>query len=63
MDLIEKCWNYTTAKDLMESGFYPYFMPLDDTEGTIKRTTVTPLLEIMCLGNVPVAQHGRLIDM
>ncbi len=34
MDLFEKCWNYTDAKDLMESGFYPYFMPLDDTEGT-----------------------------
>ena len=34
MDLFEKCWNYTTAKDLMETGFYPYFMPLDDTEGT-----------------------------
>jgi len=34
MDLFEKFWNYTTAKDLMETGFYPYFLPLDDTEGT-----------------------------
>jgi len=34
MDLFEKCANYTDAKDLKESGFYPYFMPLDDTEGT-----------------------------
>ena len=34
MDLFEKCWSWTDAKDLMESGFYPYFMPLDDTEGT-----------------------------
>jgi 8-amino-7-oxononanoate synthase len=34
MDLFEKCRNWTEAKDLVESGFYPYFMPLDDTEGT-----------------------------
>jgi 8-amino-7-oxononanoate synthase len=34
MDLFEKCWSYTDAKDLMATGFYPYFMPLDDTEGT-----------------------------
>ncbi|HSJ55217.1 MAG TPA: pyridoxal phosphate-dependent aminotransferase family protein [Anaerolineae bacterium] len=34
MDLFDKCMNWTEARDLMASGFYPYFMPLDDTEGT-----------------------------
>jgi 8-amino-7-oxononanoate synthase len=34
MDLFEKCRNWTDAKELIESGFYPYFMPLDETEGT-----------------------------
>jgi 8-amino-7-oxononanoate synthase len=34
MDIFEKCWNWTRAKDLMESGFYPWFVPLDETEGT-----------------------------
>ena len=34
MAIFEKCRNWTTAKELQESGFYPYFMPLDDTEGT-----------------------------
>jgi len=34
MDLFEKCRNYTEAKELKRSGFYPYFLPLDDTEGT-----------------------------
>jgi 8-amino-7-oxononanoate synthase len=34
MDLFCKCQNYTEAKDLMKTGFYPYFLPLDDTEGT-----------------------------
>lgn len=34
MDLFEKCRNWTDARELIASGFYPYFMPLDDTEGT-----------------------------
>ena len=34
MDLFNKCEEWTEAKDLMKTGFYPYFMPLDDTEGT-----------------------------
>jgi 8-amino-7-oxononanoate synthase len=34
MDLFSKCRTYTEAKELKESGFYPYFLPLDDTEGT-----------------------------
>jgi 8-amino-7-oxononanoate synthase len=34
MDLFEKCRCWTDAKDLKARGFYPYFMPLDDTEGT-----------------------------
>jgi len=34
MDLFEKCRTWTDARELIASGFYPYFMPLDDTEGT-----------------------------
>jgi len=34
MDLFEKCRNYTQAREAMKSGFYPYFIPLDENEGT-----------------------------
>ncbi len=34
MDIFEKCRNYTEAKNAMESGLYPYFIPLDENEGT-----------------------------
>jgi 8-amino-7-oxononanoate synthase len=34
MDLFEKCRLYTTARDAMESGIYPYFIPLNENEGT-----------------------------
>lgn len=33
-DLFEKCFSFTAARDLQATGFYPYFLPLEDTEGT-----------------------------
>ena len=34
MDLFEKCYQYSTVKEARESGIYPYFIPLDENEGT-----------------------------
>ena len=34
MDLFEKCRQFTRAREAMEAGYYPYFIPLDQTEGT-----------------------------
>ena len=34
MDLFEKCEKFVEARELMATGFYPWFIPLDDTEGT-----------------------------
>ncbi|MFN2131970.1 MAG: aminotransferase class I/II-fold pyridoxal phosphate-dependent enzyme [Anaerolineae bacterium] len=34
MELFEKCYNFTRAREAMEAGDYPYFIPLSDTEGT-----------------------------
>jgi 8-amino-7-oxononanoate synthase len=34
MDLFAKCAGFTLAREAMAAGYYPYFMPLDETEGT-----------------------------
>lgn len=34
MDLFKKCYQYSTVKEARESGIYPYFIPLDENEGT-----------------------------
>src|SRR5512143_919978 len=34
MDIFEKCYNYTKAKEYMASGFYPYFIPMQGNEGS-----------------------------
>jgi 8-amino-7-oxononanoate synthase len=34
MDIFAKCSTYTRAKEALATGFYPYFIPLEQTEGT-----------------------------
>jgi len=34
MDLFSKCREYTVAKKAIEEGIYPYFIPLNENEGT-----------------------------
>ena len=34
MDVFEKCSKFTAAKEAMASGYYPYFIPLTENEGT-----------------------------
>jgi 8-amino-7-oxononanoate synthase len=34
MDIFEKCFNFTAAKDAMSQGYYPYFIPLTENEGS-----------------------------
>jgi len=33
MDIFEKCYNYTYAKQYMAMGYYPYFIPMQGNEG------------------------------
>ena len=33
-DIFSKCFSYTTAKEAMAAGVYPYFIPMTDNEGT-----------------------------
>ncbi|MHB0877146.1 MAG: aminotransferase class I/II-fold pyridoxal phosphate-dependent enzyme [Anaerolineae bacterium] len=34
MDIFAKSLEFTAARDAIAGGYYPYFIPLDDTEGT-----------------------------
>lgn len=34
MDIFSKCMEFTQAKDAIAQGIYPYFLPLDENEGT-----------------------------
>jgi 8-amino-7-oxononanoate synthase len=34
MDIFKKCFDFTAAREAMDQGLYPYFIPLDENEGT-----------------------------
>lgn len=34
MSLFEKCYNYTQAREVQASGYYPYFRPIEDSHDT-----------------------------
>jgi len=34
MDILEKCGGFTAAREAMDAGLYPYFIPLSGNEGT-----------------------------
>jgi len=34
MDIFEKCPNFTIAKEAMAGGYYPFFIPMTDNEGS-----------------------------
>jgi 8-amino-7-oxononanoate synthase len=34
MDIFEKCYNFTYAKEFMASGYYPYFIAMQGNEGS-----------------------------
>jgi 8-amino-7-oxononanoate synthase len=33
MDIFDKCFRYTAAKEVIQTGYYPYFLPLTGNEG------------------------------
>jgi len=34
LDIFQKCYNYTEAKEAMATGIYPYFIPLTENDGS-----------------------------
>jgi 8-amino-7-oxononanoate synthase len=34
VDIFDKCYQWTRGKDAIDQGFYPYFIPLTENEGT-----------------------------
>lgn len=49
MDLFEKCGNFSYAREVQETGLYPYFIPLSESEGTVAEYNGKSL--IMCGSN------------
>ncbi|MEA3345512.1 MAG: pyridoxal phosphate-dependent aminotransferase family protein [Chloroflexota bacterium] len=60
MDLFEKCHEFTAAKEAMEAGYYPYFIPLSGTEGTEASVNGHKLIMIGSLNYLGLATHPKV---
>ncbi len=60
MDLFDKCWSFTEAKDAQASGIYPYFIPLTDSEGTEVTVGAHRLIMIGSNNYLGLTTHPRV---
>jgi len=62
MDVFEKCRSFTYAKEAMSEGYYPYFIPLTESEGTVASYKGHSL--IMCGSNnyLGLTTHPKVRD-
>jgi len=60
MDIFDKCIRYTTAKEAMKNGLYPFFIPLSESEGSVAEYRGRKL--IMCGSNnyLGLTTHPRV---
>jgi 8-amino-7-oxononanoate synthase len=49
MDIFDKCFNYNDAKEAIKAGYYPYFIPMSGSDGTVAEYRGRKL--IMCGSN------------
>ena len=63
MDLFEKCYTdprMALARDAERGGFYPYFKPLDDTEGNVVRMGDKELVMVGSNNYVGLTTHPKV---
>lgn len=59
-DLFEKCRSYTEAKQLLESGFYPFFKPIQSSSGSSVVTHGTKRVMIGSNNYLGLTHHPRV---
>ncbi|MEW6142316.1 MAG: aminotransferase class I/II-fold pyridoxal phosphate-dependent enzyme [Chloroflexota bacterium] len=62
MDIFEKCPQFTAAREAMDAGFYPFFIPLTENDGAIAEYKGHRL--IMCGSNnyLGLTKHPRVVQ-
>lgn len=59
-DLFAKCHQFTQAKEAMARGLYPFFQPLDGSEGNVVTLRGNPLIMIGSNNYLGLSQHPRV---
>lgn len=61
MDIFQKCFDFDLDKQAMAKGLYPYFQPLDETEGTVVTVKGRKVLMIGSNNYLGLTTHPKVI--
>ena len=62
MDIFKKCKEYTRAQDAIESGNYPYFIPINGNDGPIVKMKDREVLMIGSNNYLGLTQDPRVVE-
>ncbi|MCU0611413.1 MAG: aminotransferase class I/II-fold pyridoxal phosphate-dependent enzyme [Candidatus Eisenbacteria bacterium] len=62
MDLFEKCYRFTEAKEVMALGIYPYFRPIESFQETIARIDGKEVIMIGSNNYLGLTHHPSVIN-
>ncbi|MCD4692040.1 MAG: aminotransferase class I/II-fold pyridoxal phosphate-dependent enzyme, partial [Calditrichales bacterium] len=62
MDIFEKCRNFTRAKETIEAGIYPYFIPISGNDGPRVRMDGNDVFMIGSNNYLGLTQDPRVIE-
>ncbi|MCC6669686.1 MAG: pyridoxal phosphate-dependent aminotransferase family protein [Planctomycetes bacterium] len=62
MDLFQKCFNFTRAKEVQAAGFYPYFIPIARSRGTEVEIQGRRLVMIGSNNYLGLTHHPHVVE-
>lgn len=62
MDLFDKCYQFTEAKEVMALGIYPYFRPIELSQETVARMDGREVIMIGSNNYLGLTHHPRVIQ-
>jgi 8-amino-7-oxononanoate synthase len=61
MDLFEKCYQFTQAREVMALGIYPFFHPVDPYRGTVAKFDGKEVIMIGSNNYLGLQQHPKVV--
>ncbi len=62
MDLFEKCYNYTIAREVMRAGIYPYFKPMHGNENNMMDDGKQKLIMFGSNNYLGLTTHPKVVE-
>ena len=62
MQILDKCRNFTRAREVMASGYYPYFVPIEGSSSTEAFVDGTPRIMVGSNNYLGLTHHPCVVE-